>query len=130
VTNMTSDTDEARLPVVRGEAWFDMDGRPFTLRVEYPLSFDEMVAAVYGTADLADLVSDEDLCGSVAVALSLEGLPGLSARVSKLRHAEGDGSIESAVFLATCRQRVAALFGHGQAPRIHADVNAEGYEDA
>lgn len=121
---MIGDTDDLGLPVVRGEAWFDMDGRPFTLRVEYPLSFDEMVAAVYGTADPADLVSDEDLCGSVAVTLSLEGLPGLSSRVSKLRHAERDGSIQSAFFLATCRQRVAALLEHGQAPRIQADVDA------
>jgi len=127
VVNVIAGMDDPGLPVIGGEGWFDADGKPFVLRVEYPLTFDEMVAAVYGTADLADLVSDEDLCGSVAVTLSLEGLPALSDRVSRLRHAEGDGSIESAVFLATCRQRVAALLAQLQAPRNPADVSAHGY---
>jgi hypothetical protein len=130
VTNLTGDTDHPELPVIGGEGWFDANGKPFVLRVEYPLTFDEMVAAIYGTADPADLVSDEDLCGTVAVTLSLEGLPGLSARVSKLRHAEGDSSIQSAVFLATCRQRVAALLAHGHAKRIEEDMVAQGREYA
>ena len=127
MVNVVGGPDRPGLPVIGGEGWFDTGGKPFVLRVEYPLTFDEMVAAIYGTAEPADLASDEDLCGSVAVTLSLEGLPGLSARVSKLRHAEGDGSIESAVFLATCRRRVAALLAQRKAPRNRAEASAHGY---
>jgi hypothetical protein len=109
VMSLSGDDDVTELPVIRGEAWFDADGKPFVLRVEYPLTSEEMVAALYGVVDPTDIASDEDLCGSVAVTLSLEGLPGLSVRVQRIRRAERAGSIESAPFLATCRQRVTAL---------------------
>jgi hypothetical protein len=103
---MTADTG---LPAIRGDRWFDTEHRPFVLRVEYPLTAEEMVAALYGTAEPGDITTDEDLCGSVAVTLSLEGLPGLAARASRLRHQEQHNAITSADFLATCRARVSAL---------------------
>jgi hypothetical protein len=109
VMSTSGDDDMTELPVIRGDAWFDTHAKPFVLRVEYPLTLEEMVAALYGVVDHADIASDEDLCGSVAVTLSLEGLPGLSDRVQKIRRAERAGSIESVPFLATCRQRVTAL---------------------
>lgn len=43
------DEPAAGLPVISGGRWFDADGRPFVLRVECPLAFEEMVAALYGT---------------------------------------------------------------------------------
>lgn len=49
-----------RLPAVRGRRWFDPDGRPFVLRAEVPLAFDEVVAALYGVAEEAEIASGED----------------------------------------------------------------------
>jgi len=97
------------LPVTSGPRWFDAENRPFVLRIECPLAFEEMVAALYGTAQPGDLASDEDLCGCVAVALSIEGLQGLRERAGKMRLDERRGAIESPAFLAMCRQQVAAL---------------------
>lgn len=97
------------LPAVRGERWFDPDGRPFTLRVEIPLGFDEMVAALYGVAEPGEITTAEAVTGCVAVTLALEGLPALAERAARIRHAEQRGTIESPQFLALCRQRVAAL---------------------
>lgn len=98
-----------RLPVVEGDRWFDSDSRPFVLRVEYPLTAEEMVAALYGIVESQDMSSDADLCGSVAVALSLEGLPGLQVRAARIRSDEHAGAIESESFLRVCRTRVTAL---------------------
>jgi hypothetical protein len=100
-------------PVIRGDGWFDADHRPFVFRVEYPLSADEMVAALYGTADVQDISTADGLYGVVAVALSIEGLPGLAARAAKIRRQEQLGRVESAAFLALCRERVAALLDQG-----------------
>jgi len=59
----------AGLPVISGARWFGMGNRQLVLRIECPLAFDEMVAALYGTVEAGDMASDEELCGSVAVAL-------------------------------------------------------------
>lgn len=110
-TDPTPHLRPVRLPVIKGDRWFDSEHRQFVLCVEYPLSAEEMVAALYGVVEPGDIASDEDLCGSVAVRLSIEGLPGLRAQVLKIRHEELSGSIESLPFLSTCRQRVTALRG-------------------
>ena len=99
------------LPVISGPRWFDTQNRPFVLRIECPLAFDEMVAALYGVVETGDMVSDEDLCGSAVVTLLIEGLPALKERAEKIRVDESRGAIESPGFLALCRQRVAALTG-------------------
>ncbi len=99
----------AALPVVGGAEWFDTEDRPFVLRIDCPLSFDEMVAAIYGVGLADEIDSDDGLCGVVAVILVTEGLPGLQERAAKIRRAERRGLIEAPDFLALCRQRVAAL---------------------
>ena len=115
---MINENNPARLlPVIAGSQWFDTDNRPFVLRVEYPLTAEEMVAALYGAADPDDITTDEDLCGTIAVTLSLEGLPALAARATTLRHQELRGAVDSATFLATCRARVTALLPASQQPR-------------
>ena len=97
------------LPVISGAKWFGTENRPLVLRIECPLAFDEIVAALYGTVEAGDMASDEELCGSVAVALLIEGLPALQERAEKIRLNERRGTIESPAFLALCRQRVTAL---------------------
>lgn len=99
------------LPVISGSRWFGPERGPFVLRIEQPLTFDEMVAALYAVAEPEDITSDEDLCGSVVVTLLIEGLLSLEARATKLRRDEVRGAIESPAFLALCRRRVAALLG-------------------
>jgi len=99
------------LPVINGARWFDMENRPLALRIECPLAADEMVAALYGTVEADEMASDEDICGSVAVTLLIEGLPALRERAEKISADERSGAIESPGFLALCRQRVAALTG-------------------
>jgi hypothetical protein len=101
--------DGLELPVIRGSRWFDAAGGAFVLRVECPLSFDEMVAAVYGQVEEAEIEDDEDLCGCVVVSVLLGGLPALKERVRRIRHDEMAGAIASPEFLALCRRRVAAL---------------------
>src|SRR5712692_10830963 len=83
------------LPVITGSRWFEAEGRPFILRVELPLAFDEMVAALYGTTVPGDITGDEDLIGAVVVTLTLEGLPALAERAARIRRDEQRGAIES-----------------------------------
>jgi hypothetical protein len=97
------------LPVVSGARWFDPQGKPFVLRIECPLAFEELVAALYGTAEVGDMTSDEELCGSVAVTLLIEGIAALHERARKIRVDEHHGAVESPAFLALCRQRIAGL---------------------
>ena len=99
----------AGLPVISGARWFDSVSRPVLIHLECPLTFDEVVAALYNRADADDLASAEDLCGVVAVSLLLEGLPGLMEHAEKVRLDERRGAIESPTFLTLCRQQAAAL---------------------
>jgi hypothetical protein len=97
------------LPVIAGARWFGPEVRPYVLRVEVPLTAEQMVAALYDVAQQDEISSDENLCGSVAVTLLIEGLPRLEARAARLAQDEHRGAVESPEFLAFCRQRVAAL---------------------
>ncbi len=101
--------DPPPLPVISGSRWFEPEGRPFIVRIEVPLAFDEMVAALYGVAEPGDITGDHDLIGTVVVTVTLEGLPALAERAARIRRDEQRGAIESPAFLALCRQRVAAL---------------------
>jgi hypothetical protein len=97
------------LPVIRGGRWFGSEPRPFVLRVELPLTCEEMVAALYGIVRADEIITSEELCGCVAVTVLLEGLPAVQERAAKLRASELRGGVESPEFLNLCRQRVAGL---------------------
>lgn len=103
------DGESCALPVIRGPRWFGPEPKQFVLRAEIPVTFDEMVAALYGTAGPEDLASAEALSGAVVVSVMLEGLPALGARSKKLRDDEVGTGIESPAFLSVCRRHVAAL---------------------
>ncbi len=109
VTDRPSGEAPVVLPVISGARWFGTSPRPLALRVEVPLTAEEMVAALYGVVLPDEIASPEELCGSVAVMLLIEGLPGLQARAERLAQEERSGSVESPEFLAECRRRVAAL---------------------
>jgi hypothetical protein len=110
-----SDTDRVSgkfpvaLPVIRGAQWFGPEFRPFVLRIELPLTSDEMVAALYTVGQPNEIDSGEEVCGCVAITLLVEGLPALQARTARLRASELSGAVDSPEFLVLCRQRVAEL---------------------
>ena len=95
--------------MIRDARWFDPVDGAFIVRVECPLTLDEMVAALYGIVEESDIDGDEDLCGSVAVTLLTAGLSVLKERAAKIRRDELGGAIEAPAFLALCRRRVEAL---------------------
>jgi hypothetical protein len=97
------------LPVIRGSRWFGPDAGPFVLRIEVPVTAGQMAAAIYDAAQPDEIESDEELCGTVAVTLLIASLPALEARARRLRSDEELGTLESPVFLARCRERVAQL---------------------
>jgi hypothetical protein len=70
------------LPVIAGARWFDGQNRPFILHIECPLAFEEMVAALYGVIEPAEITGDDELCGCVAVTLAIEGLRSLTWRAT------------------------------------------------
>ena len=109
LTNSAPESGPVRLPVVKGDGWFDSEHTQFILCVEYPLSVEEMVAALYGVVEPQDIATDEDLCGSVAATLSNEGLAALSVRAAEIHRDEEDGTVKSVRFLTECRERVTAL---------------------
>jgi hypothetical protein len=108
-TDSRAEADPVRLPVIKGDGWFESEHRQFILCVECPLSAEEIVAALYGVVEPADIGTTEDLCGSVAVTLLNEGLGALTARAVKIRHEEQDSTVASPAFLTECRERVTAL---------------------
>jgi hypothetical protein len=63
--------------------------------VEYPLSAEDLVVALYDVAELQDIAGDEGLSGTVAVTLSIEGRPGLTTRAREIHRQEQDGTIGS-----------------------------------
>jgi hypothetical protein len=97
------------LPVIKGARWFGSEPRPFVLRVELPLTCEEMVAALYGIVQPDEITTSDELCGCVAVTVLLEGLPAVQQRAARLRASELRGGVESREFLGFCRQRVAGL---------------------
>jgi hypothetical protein len=97
------------LPVIRGPRWFGPEPKQFVLRAEIPVTFDEMVAVLYGTTDPDDVASVEDMCGSVIVALLAGGLSAVDSRAEDIRSKEHGAGVESPTYLTLCRRRVSAL---------------------
>ena len=100
---------QVRLPLISGPQWFGPGEEPFVLRIEVPLTAEDMVAALYGVVQPDEISRDEDLCGNVAVTLLIEGLPGVESRAAELTRDEQNGCVESPEFLDLCRRRVTAL---------------------
>jgi hypothetical protein len=99
-------------PVVDGWPWFD--AQPFAVCINLPLSLDEMVAALYRAhsyLESRDLVTSDDVRGHVALEVVLAGLAAVQDTVESIGRLEAMGRIESADWLALCRQRVRDVFG-------------------
>lgn len=99
----------ATSPVIGGGRWFEPG--PFVLRIERPMEFAEMVAALYGAVAVEwdDLAADEDVWGLVAGEVTIRGMIAICADADHIERAEAAGGVDAPDWLAFCRQRVSAL---------------------
>jgi hypothetical protein len=103
-------------PVVGRANWidgFEEAAHPLTLRIEFPLSVREVVAALYHDgawlrAD--DLATTADVWRCVALALTDAGMDALDDWAREIENAK-PGEIERPEWLAFVRQRVADVTG-------------------
>lgn len=97
--------------VVEGMPWFETEGRPFALRMAHPLSFDEMVAALYMEPGITavDLATVEDVCGQIALTLTLKGQLAVEQATWDIDRDEARGRLDDPTWLAFCRERVTAV---------------------
>jgi hypothetical protein len=95
--------------VIRGARWFGPEDRPFLLRVEVPLTSEEMVAGLDGVVLPDEMTATEDRRGCVFITLLLERIPALQERAVALAKGVLCSDVESHEFLKLCRKRVAEL---------------------
>ncbi|BCJ28287.1 winged helix-turn-helix transcriptional regulator [Actinocatenispora sera] len=88
------------------------------LRVELPLTADEMAAALYYEPQLVadDLVHDQDVRDALVLAVATEGLVAIRQRVSQLHDDIATGTVDAG-WLAVCRRRLADVFAARPAGR-------------
>ncbi|HEX6524727.1 MAG TPA: hypothetical protein VF070_32685 [Streptosporangiaceae bacterium] len=111
-------TDLARVPgngYAVPDGWFETEDRPHVLRMNVPLSAEEMMAALYSEHHRltpAELVSDQDVWGHIAVTLLAQGQPAIGHVAQQISEAEESGSgVRAPEWLAFCRRRVAEVTG-------------------
>jgi hypothetical protein len=115
-------------PVITGPGWFDdhdpddLSPRPFTLRMELPVSADLMTAALYFYQKNPPYMLDADcVWGLAAVAIVQDGLTGVEEYARIIRDEEEHGTVRHPEFLALCRRLVSRVTGnvmteHAMAP--------------
>ena len=99
-----------------GPGLFDGEGRPLVVWMEVPLSAGEMVAALYGEHERltqADLGTDQDVWGSVAVVLAHDGMNAVEQLADVIVEQERCGSLVAPEWLAWCRRRVNEVAARG-----------------
>jgi hypothetical protein len=96
-------------PVIGAPQWFEPGG--YVVRVERPMSYAEMVAALYDSAWLVadDLATPGDVWGQVASEVVSRGTASIQAAAAAIERAERAGAVDSPGWLAICRDRVASL---------------------
>ncbi|BCJ30528.1 MarR family transcriptional regulator [Actinocatenispora sera] len=84
------------------------------LRIELPLTADEMAAALYYELHLVadDLVHDQDVRDALVLAVATEGLTAVRQRAERLCAEIAAGTVDAA-WLAVCRRRLADVFAAG-----------------
>ena len=99
-------------PLLTGGIWFEANGRPCLLRIDLPISASEMVAALYGEysrLQREDLATAEGVWAHAAIVVVQDGLFHVERLADKIHEQEQPGTLEASVWLAYCRQRVAAV---------------------
>lgn len=102
-------------PVFTGGRCFEDEGRPHLLRMEVPLSAQEMVAALYTDRDILrddELGRDEDVWQHVAIVLVRDGLHTIQAQAAEILASDARNTPpEYRRWLEVCHRRVAEMTG-------------------
>jgi hypothetical protein len=99
-----------------GPGLFDGAGRPLVVRLEVPLSPQEMVAALYGEHERltqADFPTDEDVWRYVAVVVAQDGMHAIEQLADVIAEQERCHSLVAPEWLAWCRRRVDEVAARG-----------------
>lgn len=89
--------------------WLEEEGRPHVVRIDLPLSTEEMVAALYGDRERltpVDLGSDEDVWGQIALVVIQDGLTVVDQRAALIDAQESHRTLTAPEWLTLCRRRV------------------------
>jgi hypothetical protein len=109
-------------PLLTGGTWSEGSGQPYVLRMELPVSADNMVAALYGEHDRLhqrDLADDEDIWVNVALVVVQDGLHAVEELAEGIREQEQTDTLAASDWLAYCRHRVAMVVGGAWETRTH-----------
>jgi hypothetical protein len=91
---------------------FDREGRPLVVRLEVPVSAEEMVVALYGEHERltqADLGTDQDVWRYVAVVVAQDGMHAIEQLADAIAEQERCRTLAAPEWLARCRRRVAEV---------------------
>lgn len=116
----------SKSPVLTGgSSWFEFEGEgmPHLLRMDLPVSADEMIAALYRDRAVlhgTDLGADCHVWEHAALVVALDGLNSIQDTVGEIRAQEQHGKLAAPEWLTLCRQRVADVTGirQEQADRV------------
>jgi hypothetical protein len=102
--------------LVGGPSWFEFEGegRPHVLRMDLPVSADEMVAALYRDHAIlhdTDLAVGRYVREHAALVIAMDGLNSVQDTVDLIRAQERRGELAAPEWLALCRQRVTRVTG-------------------
>jgi hypothetical protein len=95
-----------------GSGVFDGEGRPYVVRMELPLSAEQMVAALYGDRGHLmpdDVGTDERVWANAAVAVVQDGLAAVEQLARQIQAQEASSTLAAPGWLALCRRRVAEM---------------------
>jgi hypothetical protein len=108
-----------------GSSWFEYEGedRPHLLRMDLPVSADEMSAALYRDHAIlrdTDLAAGRHVWEHAALVIAMDGLTAIQDAAGAIRAQEQRGKLADPRWLALCRQRVTDVTGVRQEQADHA----------
>lgn len=123
--NMTAPEYPITSPVIGGSQAFEIDNRHYLLRVEIPLTAEQMAAALYAYDHPSDArrvlpldtETDEDVWRHIAVVVVSDGLHAIENLAAlEIPDQEIHGTLASPAWLRTCRRRTAEIAREPEEP--------------
>jgi hypothetical protein len=106
-------------PVVGGDGCFEWEGRPHVLRMELPVSAEEMVAALYGERRALENGGLDDTVAAwqrIAIVIAFDGLDAVAEAADQILLHEVRGTLLGSEWLAVCRRWVSEMTGEQVRP--------------
>lgn len=109
VVDPPTSSEGATSPVIGAGRWFEP--APFVVRIERPMTFEAMVAALYESVGVIrdDMATPEDVWGWVALEVSTRGMTAIDAAAQDIEQSERSGTVDDPDWLEFCRDRVTTL---------------------